>query len=82
MLSSASLNLESALFYIILIAFLASGFVYTLSVLIVHALQKKIKGGTVLSDLISYFRWCRNTADMPVCLYMAGISQLMQFGIS
>ncbi|WP_260256700.1 hypothetical protein [Elizabethkingia miricola] len=52
MLSSASLNLESALFYIILIAFLASGFVYTLSVLIVHALQKKIKG--VLYYLISY----------------------------
>ncbi|AIL44719.1 hypothetical protein [Elizabethkingia anophelis] len=43
MLSSASLNLESALFYITLLAFLASGFVYTLSVLIVHAFQKRIK---------------------------------------
>ncbi|CAM3961871.1 MULTISPECIES: hypothetical protein [Elizabethkingia] len=52
MLSSASLNIESALFYIILLTFLMSGFVYTLSVLIVHAFQKKIKG--FLYYFISY----------------------------
>jgi len=43
MLSSASLNIESALCYFIILSFLASGFVYTLPVLIVHAFQKKLK---------------------------------------
>ncbi|CAM3428825.1 hypothetical protein ELOC111193_04310 [Elizabethkingia occulta] len=43
MLSSASLNLESALIYFIILSFLASGFIYTLIVLIIHAYQKKLK---------------------------------------
>nr|HDP3250748.1 hypothetical protein [Elizabethkingia anophelis] len=65
MLSSASLNLESALFYITLLAFLASGFVYTLSVLIVHAFQKRIKNfryyfiSYLISGVIGILLICR-----------------------
>ena len=81
MLSSASLNLESALFILPFLLFWHQALCIHYRFLLFMLFRKELKF-PVLFYFISYF-WCyRNTADMPVCLYMAGISQLIQFGIS
>ncbi|RXM38921.1 hypothetical protein BOQ62_14645 [Chryseobacterium sp. CH21] len=55
MLSSADLHLERALFLAVLILFFGAGILYTLIILIIHSLQKKIKtaGYYFLSFLLS-----------------------------